>query len=1147
MIKAENQKKRKPFTAQDTIPYKEIYKDGICRTDDNYYSKMVQFYDINYQLAQNDDKAAIFENYCEFLNSFDSSVEVQITFLNQQVNFDEYAKNIDIPEQDDCFNDIRKEYSDMLKMQLSKGNNGLVKTKYITFSIKADNLRNAKSRLERIEASVLNNFKVMGAMAEPLNGVERLKILHDVMNMDTKESFHFHYGMVAKTGLQTKDFIAPTGFDFRNDSYFRMGQTFGCVSYLQITSPELTDKLLADLLDLEENLIINMHLRPIDPKAAIKSLKSTLSNIQKMKIEEQKKAVRSGYDMDIIPTDISTYGEDVEGLLNEIQSRNEKLFELTFLLMNTADNKRKLDNIVYQTAGIAQKYNCNIRRLQYQQEQGLVASLPLGMNQTGIQRIMTTTSTAIFVPFTTQELFQGGEALYYGLNALSNNLIMVDRKRLKTPNGLILGTPGSGKSFATKREILNVFLITDDDIIICDPEGEYFPLVNALNGEVIKISAKSNDYINPMEVNLDVIYHPEKYRINGDVEDIDTIIADKAEFITSFCEVIMKKQRIKREYQMAYRAGKIAKETKDTSIRSVNLATKIARKAQEVFVRNVTTLISMGLLLILLLSVMTGFASCSAMFSNGISTVIASSYIADPDEIEKAELYYTQLEASLQQKINQMEARYPGKDEYRYNIGEIGHDPHTLISYLTASYGDFKFDEIKGELETIFSLQYGITVEEKSETRQETSTIQVGQSLGNVVTSGYCNCPICCGVWSGGPTASGAMPQANHTLAVDAANPFLPMGTKVVMNGIEYTVEDTGNFAQYGVQFDVYYDNHAVAEAHGHQTWECFLAEGNQNSVEVTRTVTADVLNVSVQAKPLRSVILSRMEEDEQEIYEEVYSNRGNLQTYKTPVELNWYAYISTYYGYSVNNGTGQTQLHRGVTINVRQGTEVKSAMNGFVVDVGYSGTFGNYVVTQDKKGVQIKYAYLQSISVANGQEVTTDTVIGTTGSTGSATGSQLYLELVKDGEYYNPVFYISTGDSGLYVGGGSYDDETVRRLFAEADKYLGMPYVWGGSSPETSFDCSGFVSYVFTNSGVCNMGRLTAQGIYDICMPVSPEEARPGDIIFFTGTYDAGEPVTHVGIYAGDGQMIHCGNPIQYTSINSAYWQSHFYAFGRP
>ena len=539
--KAEQKKKKIPFTAQETLPYKEIYRDGICQTEDKFFSKTIQFFDINYQLAKNDDKTTIFENYCEFLNYFDSSVRFQITFLNQQVNFDEYSKTIDIPPKGDAFDDIRKEYADMLKMQLAKGNNGLVKTKYITFGIKAESLRAAKSRLERIETGILNNFKVLGAAARPLNGLERLKILHDTMNMDTKEPFKFHYGMVAKTGLGTKDFIAPTGFDFRNDSYFRMGQTFGCVSYLQITSPELTDKMLADFLDMEENLIVNIHVQPVDPKVAIKSLKNILSNIQKMKIEEQKKAVRSGYDMDIIPTDISTYGEEAENLLNELQSRNEKMFKVTFLLMNTADSKRKLENIAYQTAGIAQKYNCNIRRLQYLQEQGMVASLPLGMNQTGVHRLLTTTSTAIFVPFTTQELFMDGEALYYGLNALSNNMIMVDRKKLKNPNGLILGTPGSGKSFAAKREILNVFLITDDDIIVCDPEGEYFPLVNALNGQVVKISAKSTDYINPMDVNLDVIYHPEKYRINGDTEDVDTIIADKSEFIASFCELIMKK------------------------------------------------------------------------------------------------------------------------------------------------------------------------------------------------------------------------------------------------------------------------------------------------------------------------------------------------------------------------------------------------------------------------------------------------------------------------------------------------------------------------------------------------------------------------------------------------------------------------------
>ena len=490
---------------------------------------------------------------------------------------------------------------------------------------------------------------------------------------------------------------------------------------------------------------------------------------------------------------------------------------------------------------------------------------------------------------------------------------------------------------------------------------------------------------------------------------------------------LIQKQRIKREYQMAYRAGKIAKETKDTSIRSVNLATKIARKAQEIFVRNVTTLISLGLLLILLLSVMTGFASCSAMFSNGISTVIASSYIADPDEIEKAELYYTQLEASLQQKINQMEARYPGKDEYRYNIGEIGHDPHTLISYLTARYGDFKFDEIKGELETIFSLQYGITVEEKSETRQETSTIQVGQSLGNVVTSGYCNCPICCGVWSGGPTASGAMPQANHTLAVDAANPFLPMGTKVVMNGIEYTVEDTGNFAQYGVQFDVYYDNHAAASAHGHQTWEAYIADSNgSQEVQVTTTKEVNRLDVTMTNRNLDTVLRSRMTEEEQERYDaynKYYGNRDYL------FDLN-----------SIPTG---------------------------------SGGFG-YTIPTD-----------------------------------------------------------------------ALSDPQFAKMIREAEKYLGVPYVWGGYSP-SGFDCSGFVSWVINNCGNgWNIGRCTADGLRSHCSQVSPSEAKPGDLIFFQGTYNT-SGASHVGIYVGNGMMIHCGDPISYANINTSYWQQHFYTFAR-
>ena len=457
--KAKQGKKSVPKTAQQSIPYKEIFKEGICQVTNNYFTKTVQFFDINYQLAQNEDKTAIFENYCEFLNYFDSSIQFQITFLNQQVNFSEFVKSIDIPMQEDEFNEIRMEYAQMLKTQLAKGNNGLVKTKYITFGIVADNLKMAKSRLERIETDILNNFKVLGALARPLNGVERLTILHDTFNMDTKEPFRFHYGLVTKTGLGTKDFIAPTGFDFSGDSSFKMGRTVGCVSNLQIIAPELTDKMLAEFLDMEENIVINIHVQSIDQREAIKHLKMKLSDIQKMKIEEQKKAVKSGYDMDIIPTDIVTYGEDAQNLLNELQSRNEKMFQVTFIIMNTATNRRRLENVAYQVAGIAQKYNCNLRRMQYMQEQGLMSSIPLGINQTEIDRSLTTSSTAIFVPFTTQELFMEGEALYYGLNALSNNMIMADRKQLKNPKGLYYKR--TEEQYITKATIIFLFTLSE--------------------------------------------------------------------------------------------------------------------------------------------------------------------------------------------------------------------------------------------------------------------------------------------------------------------------------------------------------------------------------------------------------------------------------------------------------------------------------------------------------------------------------------------------------------------------------------------------------------------------------------------------------------------------------------------------------------
>ena len=503
-----------------------MFSDGVCQVTRQFFTKTVQFYDINYQLALNEDKTTIFENYCDFLNYFDSSIHVQLSFLNQQAGAAEFEKSIDIPDRDDGFNGIREEYRTMLKNQLSKGNNGLVKTKYITFGIEADSLKAARPRLERIEADVLNNFKVLGAQARALNGVERLEILYHIFNQDRTEPFRFDYRMLPRMGLKTKDFIAPASFNFSYPRTFLMGTTMGSVSYLQILAPELTDRMLADFLDVEENINVNLHIKSIDQATAIKMIKGKLSDLDKMRIEEQKKAVRAGYDMDIIPADLATYGEEAKTLLEDLQSRNERMFLVTVLVMNTAQKRQKLDNDIFQVQGIAQKYNCSLRQLDYQQEAALMSSIPLGLNRIEIQRGLTTSSTAIFVPFTTQELFQEGEALYYGLNALSNNMIMVDRKRLKNPNGLILGTPGSGKSFSAKREITNCFLVTEDDIIICDPEAEYYPLVQALHGQVVKISPVSSQYINPMDLNLN--YSEE-----------DNPLSLKSDFILSLCELIV--------------------------------------------------------------------------------------------------------------------------------------------------------------------------------------------------------------------------------------------------------------------------------------------------------------------------------------------------------------------------------------------------------------------------------------------------------------------------------------------------------------------------------------------------------------------------------------------------------------------------------
>ena len=517
----------------------------------------------------------------------------------------------------------------------------------------------------------------------------------------------------------------------------------------------------------------------------------------------------------------------------------------------------------------------------------------------------------------------------------------------------------------------------------------------------------------------------------------------------------LQKQRIKREYAKARRAGAEAKTAKETFTKTANAATGIAKKLQEIAVKNKTLIITIGIFSLLLIMIMSALSSCGSMFTGTVTTTMASTYLSLPAEIDAADLSFTQKEMTLQNTIDSMETNHPGYDEYDYNLGAIGHDPFTLISYLSAVHTEFTAVDVEHEIQQLFDAMYSLTTEEVEETRTRTGTD----------------------------------------------------------------------------------------------------AEGNETEEEYTVTI----LRVTLTVTPLESIVAGRMDTEQAEIFAAYTETKGGLQVFGTPADYYWYYYISSYYGYRKNPNTGAEELHRGVDIAVPTGTVVYAAHDGTVTQAAYDSYYGNYVVITDSKGYTTKYAHMDSLTVSAGQSVKKGDTVGESGNTGSSTGSHLHIECLYNGEYYNPLFYFEAGTQTIYgetpggTGGGtgnvippdSYDDATVQALMTEANKYLGMPYTFGGTPP-SSFDCSAFVCWVFSNSGVHDLPRTTAQGIYDQCTPVSAADAKAGDIIFFTGTYNAGRPVTHVGIYCGNGTMVHCGDPIQYTSINTSYWQSHFYGFGR-
>ena len=531
----------------------------------------------------------------------------------------------------------------------------------------------------------------------------------------------------------------------------------------------------------------------------------------------------------------------------------------------------------------------------------------------------------------------------------------------------------------------------------------------------------------------------------------------------------LQKQRIRREYAKARRAGQAAKNTKEAAVKSANFTTAVAKKLQEIAAKRTSLLVAVGASALLLIMIMTSVSSCGAMFSDGMSATLAGSYMSVPAEIDAADLAFSELEMELQKEVDSIETDYPDYDEYRYNLDPIGHDPFALISYLSAVHTEFTAADVQSEIEGLFDEMYELTLNPTTETRTRTVT---------------------------------------------------KTGTRTVTDPV--TGEETEEEYEY----------------------------------EEEEEYTVTILEATLTAKDLSLIVAGRMDSEQKEIFSLYNETHGLAQQFYTPLNLYWYNYVSSYYGYRINPVTGAEQFHRGVDIAVPTGTVVLAAMDGTVTTATYDSYYGNYVVIEDSRGYCTKYAHMDTLSVGAGQTVKHGDTIGTTGNTGSSTGSHLHIECLYNGEYYNPLFYFDVGEGTLYgeTPGGlpgnaippdAYDDASVQALMEEAAKYLGFPYVWGGSSPSTSFDCSGFVCWVFTNSGVHNLPRTTAQGIYDQCAPVSAADAKAGDIIFFTGTYNSAGPVSHVGIYCGNGVFIHAGDPIKYSHI-TPYWQSHFYAFAR-
>lgn len=529
-----------PKTVQDTIPYLAVYQNGIIEIEPGVFTKSYKLEDVNFKVATDEEQRNIFERYVDFLNTFDSDIRIQLTIFNRNIDEEHVREKILIPFKRDNLNEYREEYNTMLRDKMKEGRNNIVKEKYITITIQAKSVDEAFTKFSKLDTEVSASIKrINGVDTGPMTAVERLEVLADIygdgnngnefykkMKIADKNVESFNFSWMVKQGLTTKDLIGPSSFSFERD-HCMVGDKYAKTLFIDNLPTWINANILTEITELNANMLMSIIFKKLRPDKAMTLLKNQLININSNVVDAQKRAAKSGYSADLISPELLKAQREAQELMDDVTSRNQSLILATFVITLLADSKDEIDKNLELLKTIMGKYMCQIKCLNFQQEKGLSSAMPLGRCDVYTDRLLTTESAAIFIPFSSQELTQNN-GMYYGLNAVSKNLILFNRKNSKNANGVILGTPGSGKSFTAKREMINVILNTDDDIYIIDPEREYLPLAELLGGSVIRIAAGGQTYLNPMD--MDINY--------GSDDGKSDPIAMKCDFIGGLCETM---------------------------------------------------------------------------------------------------------------------------------------------------------------------------------------------------------------------------------------------------------------------------------------------------------------------------------------------------------------------------------------------------------------------------------------------------------------------------------------------------------------------------------------------------------------------------------------------------------------------------------